>query len=567
MKSDNNSTLWAFIVWLVVVPPGAIYLVLTFGIQDINWLHIFVYTLFGFITLYYPIKRRDQPLFLIGWVTIPVFLKYGIVAEVIVMQLAIIAIPFSFENTSPQLTRFFNNSTLFFILSVISASIFHLAGGEIGILSFWPIILFGFYYHFSHIIFRDLIIKLYVKLKNKTSNYLSNKTPFDYAIDYGIIPFAITIYLLIEYVGFGAFYLLGIPFILIAYVLKVYNQTEAINSHLQRAGEIGHQLSNYMTEKKVIDEFVEKVSGLFNVEYAYLFDHQDGLLELIRSYENDEFIDVKLSKLSLGQGIAGTVLMWNKPVIYSNREEWKDVSYQYEPDKMQSVLCLPISRNANVEAVLFLSTRKKSAFQQFHLQILDILCSYFTVSVEKVRNVEEKVGQSERCALTKLYNYRFIEERLVYEMDRVNSGFSDELSVLMLDIDYFKKVNDMYGHQNGNEVLKMVARILSQFVPSNGIVGRYGGEEFAFILPGMSTQEAILLAEQIRLEIEQYSFQVYPSLTNHSEPILISITVSIGISTAPQDADDAKTMLSYADRSLYLGAKRAGRNRVAGYVK
>ena len=160
---------------------------------------------------------------------------------------------------------------------------------------------------------------------------------------------------------------------------------------------------------------------------------------------------------------------------------------------MQSVLCLPISRNAKIEAVLFLSTRKKSAFKQYHLQILDILCSYFTVSVEKASNVEEKVGKSERCALTKLYNYRFIEERLEYEMNRVNNGFLDDLSVLMLDIDYFKKVNDTYGHQSGNDVLKMLARILKQLVPSNGIVGRYGGEEFVFILPGMSSKKQTYL--------------------------------------------------------------------------
>ena len=98
---------------------------------------------------------------------------------------------------------------------------------------------------------------------------------------------------------------------------------------------------------------------MFNAEYAYLFDHQDGWLELIRSYENGEFIDVIFNRLSPGQGIAGSVLMWNKPIIYSNREEWEKVSKDYAPEEMQSVLCLPISRNQNIEAVLFLSTQKK----------------------------------------------------------------------------------------------------------------------------------------------------------------------------------------------------------------
>ena len=118
--------------------------------------------------------------------------------------------------------------------------------------------------------------------------------------------------------------------------------------------------------------------------------------------------------------------------------------------------------------------------------------------------------------LTKLYNYRYIEERLEYEMNSVNKGSLDELSVLMLDIDYFKEVNDTYGHQSGNDVLQMLARILKQHVPQNGIVGRYGGEEFVYILPGMSKNDAKLFAEQIRLEIESYAFQVYPSLNNQS---------------------------------------------------
>ncbi|MBO1910929.1 GGDEF domain-containing protein, partial [Microvirga sp. 3-52] len=196
-----------------------------------------------------------------------------------------------------------------------------------------------------------------------------------------------------------------------------------------------------------------------------------------------------------------------------------------------------------------------------------ILCSYFTVSVEKARNVEEKVIKSERCALTNLYNFGFLEERLLYEMKLVNEGLIDELSLLILDIDHFKAVNDTYGHQSGNEVLQMLARILKKNVPRTGIVGRYGGEEFVFILPGMSKRDAKLLAEQIRSEVESYAFQVYPSLNNQSAPVLLSITVSIGVSNAPEDADEAKILLSNADRSLYMGAKQAGRNRVAGYIK
>ena len=383
MKTYNRTTLWTFIVWLFIVPPGIIYLFLNYNLHEINWLHLIVYTLFGFVTLLYPIKRNGQPLFLVVWVTIPVFLKYGIIAEVIVMQFSILPILFKFKNSNPILNRFFLNSTLFFILSVISASVFNFVGGEVGLLDFWPVILFVFCYQFTHIFIKDLAIKLYSLIITTPSTYFSNKTLLDYATDIGVIPFSLTLYFLIEYVGFGAIYLLGMPFLITTYILRIYNNTEEINSNLQQAGGIGHGLSNNIKEEKVIDQFVEKVSEMFNAEYTYLFDHQDGWLELIRSYENGEFRDVIFNRLSAGQGIAGSVLMWNKPIIYSNREEWEKVSKDYAPDKMQSVICLPISRNQNIEAVLFLSTERKAAFKEYQLKILDILCSFFTVSVEK----------------------------------------------------------------------------------------------------------------------------------------------------------------------------------------
>ena len=99
MKTYNRTTLWTFIVWLFIVPPGMIYLFLNYNLHEINWLHLIIYTLFGFVTLFYPVKRNGQPLFLVMWVTIPVFLKYGIVAEVIVMQVSILAILFTFKNS------------------------------------------------------------------------------------------------------------------------------------------------------------------------------------------------------------------------------------------------------------------------------------------------------------------------------------------------------------------------------------------------------------------------------------------------------------------------------------
>jgi len=500
------------------------------------------------------------------WVTVPAFLMYGLLIEVLVMQLAILARLFITSNLL-TLNRFFFNSTLFFILSIGSAFIFNLVGGIVGSIEFWPILLAVFCYLLFHTIVNDVVLRLYLGFQIVKSRNTSKDFLFNYAAVLVILPLSLTLYFLINFIGVGAFFLIGAPFLFVTYILRLYNDSEKINDNLQQAGKIGHELSNNLTEAKVIDQFVQKVSKMFKAEYVYLFNHEDGWLESARSFEVGEFVNVYFNRIQSGEGIIGSVLMENKPVIYSNKEEWESESKDYIPEGIQSVLSVPISRNQKVEAILFLSSVKKDAFEELQLKILDILCSYFTVSIEKARNVEASVMKSERCALTKLYNYTYIEERLESEMMKVNNGTLDELSVLMLDIDHFKSINDTYGHQSGNEILYNLARILEGLVPKDGVVARYGGEEFIYLLPGLSKAEAKRFAEKVRLKVQRHLFKVHSDVGEDRPYVEVSITISIGVSGAPEDTDEAKTLLRNADRSLFLGAKQAGRNRVAGYVK
>ncbi|MCZ2259816.1 sensor domain-containing diguanylate cyclase [Sporosarcina sp. G11-34] len=566
MKLINRSTVQLLLIWLLIVPPGFIYIFFTYYPEEINWLNVFLFAGFGFLTVYLPIMRFGRPILLVMCVTVPAFLMYGLMVEIIVMQLAILA-RFFITSKIPTLNRLLLNSTLFFLLSIGSAFVFNLIGGKIGSFEFWPLILAVFCYQLFHTIAKDLLFKLYWgsqkrELLDYTKGYLLN-----YAVVLVILPLSLTLYFLINYIGVGAFFLVGAPFLFIAYILGLYNDSEKINDNLKQAGKIGHGLSNNLTEEKVIDQFVQKVSEMFNAEYVYLFDHKDGWLESVRSYEAGEFVNVDFDRIPSGDGIIGSVLMENKPVIYSNREEWESESKDYTPEGIQSVLSVPITRNQKVEAVLFLSTANRDAFEEYQLKILDILCSYFTVSIEKARNVEASVMKSERCALTKLYNYTYIEERLELEMMKVNNGTLDELSVLMLDIDHFKSINDTYGHQSGNEILYSIARILESLAPKDGVVARYGGEEFVYLLPGLSKMEAKRFAEKIRQNVQHHLFQVNSDLGEDIPYLEVTITVSIGVSGAPEDTDEAKTLLRNADRSLFLGAKQAGRNRVAGYVR
>ena len=150
--------------------------------------------------------------------------------------------------------------------------------------------------------------------------------------------------------------------------------------------------------------------------------------------------------------------------------------------------------------------------------------------------------------LTGLFNRQKLDEALDDEINRATRSTSP-FSIIMLDLDYFKKVNDVYGHQVGDEVLIEVSKILQQCTRKIDIVGRWGGEEFMIVCPETDGQGGEKIAEKIRTKIEQHSF-----------PVVGNKTASFGVS-AYDRSDEAKTIVERADKALYQ-AKEQGRNRV-----
>lgn len=156
--------------------------------------------------------------------------------------------------------------------------------------------------------------------------------------------------------------------------------------------------------------------------------------------------------------------------------------------------------------------------------------------------------------LTGLYNHRYFHERLVLEGERAQRT-AQPVSLLMIDVDYFKAYNDAHGHPAGDELLRQLSRVLLQGRRANDVVARYGGEEFCILLVDTPKHTAAALAERIRAQIvaEPFAFEATQPLRD--------VTVSIGVATLPDDASTADSLVSIADSALY-SAKRSGRNRV-----
>ena len=226
----------------------------------------------------FPDILERYTVFLVLWVTVPAFLMYGLFIEIIVMQISILAILLSSPSKLPLLQRFFINSTLFIFLSIIAATVFDIVGGEIGSIEFWPVIVAVFCYQFIHTVFNDVVLQLYAVYKKvKSLSFQKTYWPTMRLI-LVVLPLSLTFYYLLQFVGGGSFLLIGIPLFFISLIVRLYNNSENINIELQQAGDIGHGLSEILTEKAVVDQFIMEVSDMFDAEYTYLFDHEDGWL-------------------------------------------------------------------------------------------------------------------------------------------------------------------------------------------------------------------------------------------------------------------------------------------------
>lgn len=169
-------------------------------------------------------------------------------------------------------------------------------------------------------------------------------------------------------------------------------------------------------------------------------------------------------------------------------------------------------------------------------QILDVLCSF-------------TMGDG----LTGLFNRRYFDLRIVYEMRRAHRDYVP-ISIILADVDDFKKVNDQYGHDVGDKALKLVSRVFMDTLRQTDVITRYGGEEFAVLLPGTGIREAIHAAERVRVGLEKASIQA-----NNTE---VKITISAGVATYFAGAQlSAEQFVKQADLALYE-AKNSGRNRV-----
>ena len=187
------------------------------------------------------------------------------------------------------------------------------------------------------------------------------------------------------------------------------------------------------------------------------------------------------------------------------------------------------------------------------MKIFTMLANQAGLAIENSQLYEMVVVKSQADSLTNLWNHGYFQDKLSEEIQRHRQA-KEPLSLVMIDIDNFKKLNDTYGHQHGDVILKKIARLFREQSREKDFACRYGGEEFAIILEQTNKNQAFDSAERLRKRVENYTF---PGATADQS---MKITVSIGIATFPDDADNKEDLIAKADKAMYI-AKFSGKNK------
>lgn len=256
----------------------------------------------------------------------------------------------------------------------------------------------------------------------------------------------------------------------------------------------------------------------------------------------DDFRLFSSLEIPIGQGLSGWVAENSKPILNGNPSV--ESGYLNDLTKfstLRSALAVPLEGTSGVTGVLSLYHSERDAFNKDHLRILLAVNSKVAAAIENAQRVQQVEKSPTTDSLTGIPNARSLFLHLDAEL-AVSRHAERPLTLLALDLDGFKQINDRYGHLEGNRLLKALAAGLKSAFRESDYVARMGGDEFAIILPGAQ-------ASDLHLKIEQLSDVVAQACRDVLSGQIL--TVSVGAATSPQDGADAEQLLSHADRRMY----------------
>lgn len=327
---------------------------------------------------------------------------------------------------------------------------------------------------------------------------------------------------------------------------RLYQKLDTAMRELRISYELSRALISSLNVDELIDEVLKQITAHFGygIIGIFLVDEEGEYVTL--KWAADKMKKFRGDKVKIGEGgIIGRVVESGQPYYAA------DVSMVpfHGPAnfKTKSGFSTPLKIQERVIGVLDIESLRRDDFPKSIRNLLVALGAQIAMAIERSRLFEETKRLSTEDPLTGAFNRRVLEEKIREQISEAKQK-NEEISILFLDIDNFKEFNDNFGHQTGDEGLKIFSRQMKKVLGDGGFFGRYGGDEFVTLIPKANSGDARKIADQMLQKIRDNS-------------ALKGLTLSIGIGVFPYDGGNLTELIKYADNACYL-AKEKGGNRV-----
>jgi diguanylate cyclase (GGDEF)-like protein len=329
-------------------------------------------------------------------------------------------------------------------------------------------------------------------------------------------------------------------------------RAESLLDSYRRLADVFHHVLSEQTLDALLDSIADTLAELIPYDAFTIYQADEPRQCLIPLMSRDSWADeIMNDRPTFGEGITGWAVLHREPQLVNQAH--LDSRVKTVPgtpaDEPEALICVPlVSRNSIKGALNIYRLGQEAAFGEEEFELAKRFGDAAALALDnaQVRAVLELQAQTD--SLTGLYNHRYFHERLRAELNRVSRAH-DSIAVLMLDIDDFKRVNDVHGHGSGDQALVGLANVLRSTVRASDVVCRLGGEEFGIIMASCDAGDAIGLARRIADQLEEKDFEPAGRLS-----------LSIGISQGPEHAMNPRELIACAEAAM-MTAKARGKNR------
>ena len=343
---------------------------------------------------------------------------------------------------------------------------------------------------------------------------------------------------------------------------RLFDEAERAAREMAGLYHIGLVTTSSLQIDEVMRLIYEQVVRVLHPDTFYigLYDEDLGELRFDMFVENGEFLPPFRTRLQ--GGVAAYVIRKKQPLFVRN---WSKEIEQFPFEAgvvgapTQSVIIVPLTAKNKTVGVMSVQALQPDAFDREQLRLLISIAGQAALALENAKLHAQVFEQAQRDPLTGVFNHGTFIDKLQSQV-RDAAAAKQTVGLIMLDIDRFKQYNDTYGHMVGDDVLRSIVVAIQNHLKSTDVVGRWGGEEFGIVLPGITRSQARLVAERIR---QTAAHATLKDLHNRTIP---SPTVSQGLALFPDDGTNIEELIDKADAALYR-AKDLGRNQIAEWIE